>query len=77
MSQLIHFVDDYDFKCLLLLLIQLLATGNLFDQLLDDNSVVLLGFTGSDFDVVKRLEDNALTARRRSVAYLVLFGLTL
>lgn len=59
LSELIEFVDDNHFKGFLLFGVELLAACDFFDELLDDDSVVLVGFAGGDFDVVEGSEHDA------------------
>ena len=54
LGQIINFVDHNDFKSFLLLLIELLTSRNLFDEFLDNDFVMIICLTWSDFDVIIR-----------------------
>ena len=70
-------MNDDDLKCLLLFLVELLTACDLFDQLLDDDLVVVVGLTGGHLDVIVGREDDALDRGGARGASLKFFELTL
>lgn len=65
------------FEALLLLGVQLLTAGDLFDQLLHDDTVVKLGLAWGHLDVVHGAEDDSLTGSRRGRVYFEFLALAL
>ena len=73
MRELVKLVNYDDFKGFLLLCIKLLTACNLFNKLLNDDSIVIVSFRRGHLQVVDGAEDHAATGRTRGGAYLVLF----
>ena len=63
MCQLVQLVDDDDLERLLLLLVELHASGNLLDELLDDHAVVVVCLTRCDLQMVHGREDDCRAGR--------------
>ena len=76
MRQLVKLVNYDDLEGFLLLCIKLLTACDLFDELLNDDSIVIVSFRRGHLQVVDGAEDHTATGRTRGGAYLVLFLLT-
>lgn len=77
MRKLVHLVNHYNLEVLLLVSVQLLAARHLFDQLLNDDSIIIIGFTRSYLQVIHRGKNNASTGRTGISVDFVFFLLTL
>ena len=77
LGEFVHLVDDDDLEGFLSLRVELLGAGNLFDQLLNDDLVVVVRVGGSDLDVVVAAVDDALDGGGARGARLELFQLAL
>lgn len=53
---------DNNFEALLLPSVELLTSGHLFDEFLNNDSIVDFGFRRCHFNVVHRAEDNGLAS---------------
>ena len=69
-------MDHDDLEGLLLGLIKLLAASHFLDQLLHDDSIIVVCFARRHFQVVHRGENDAAAGRARRRANLVLLLLT-
>ena len=73
MRQLVELVDDDHLERLLLILVELLAASDLLDQLLHDDSVVVVGLARGHLQMIERAEHDAAAGRARTRTNLVLF----
>ena len=77
LAQLVKLVNDDNFEGLLLGFVELLRTCDLFDELLNDYSIVVVGLTWSHFQMIDGGEHNATAGSGGSRGDFVLFLLRL